>query len=126
MIKSTFIASIIDLLLDVDGDGLALRKQIPYLSENEHDFTGSGVFVSFLHEDGISQYRLPDEAAVLTGVLIRSTELTAEAEAILHVRGGIIDNLEIWSTDGYYADKEPTSYELRQVWKGSHGRMIKK
>jgi hypothetical protein len=45
LIQSDYIKDLLDLLLDVDDDGIQARKQIPFLSEMHFDYTGSGLFV---------------------------------------------------------------------------------
>jgi hypothetical protein len=124
MIKSKFIASLLELLSDGDSDGLLLKRQLPYLTEKEYEYTGSGLFIRFNHTKEILNFKLLTETSVYNGVWIKSKELTEEAEAILHIKDGMIDYLEIWSFDGNYPSKELDSYELRQVWKDSPGKVI--
>jgi len=61
----------------------------------------------------------------LNGVEIESSELELGAEAMVIIKNGLIDYLEIWSYNGEYPEKELTSYTLTQQWIGSPGRQIK-
>lgn len=123
MIKSKFIVFIFDLLLDYD-DAVAFKKQVPYLSETDIEYTGVGAFISFSHTEEIYQHRVETDAVVFDGVWINSKELTAESEAMVHIKDGIIDYIEIWSFDGNYPKKELETYELKQVWQGSPEKVI--
>lgn len=115
MITNQFIADILDLVLDEQGDGLALRKQIPFLIEDEHDYTGMGVFISFAHHDGIEPYKLSNDRSIeLNEVDIKSSDLATGGSAVVHVNEGVIDCIEIWAHDGNYPDQELSDYTLSQ------------
>ncbi|WP_276134309.1 hypothetical protein [Polluticoccus soli] len=114
MITNQFITDILDLVLEEDSNGLALRKQIPYLIEDEHDYTGMGVFISFAHHEGIEPYRLGNETIELNEVDLKSSELASGGAAVVHVNEGLIDCIEIWANDGNYPDGELTDYTLSQ------------
>jgi len=47
MIRSRFILNILDLLLDGDEIGKAIRPQMDYLTDVDYNYTGVGVFVKF-------------------------------------------------------------------------------
>lgn len=116
MIQSGLILDILNLLLDAeDVDGHA-KLQVETLTERDFNYTGSGVFVSFSHDEEINKLRLDEEELVLNGVEIQSSELTAGAEATVFFKDGLIDHLEIWSHDGNYPDKELADYMLKRTW----------
>ncbi len=124
MIQSNFISDILDLLLDGDKDGLLLRKQLPYLTEQEYDYTGAGLFVSFTHSDNIYDFRLTSDITLINGVDIKSSALSIEADATVFIKDGIIDYLEVWSKTGDYPKDELSDYVLTQVWKDSPQRQV--
>lgn len=74
MIKSKYISTILELLLDDGIDGIKAKSQIKFLTDIEYDYTGSGVFVMFKHELGIKNPISESEKIVLGGVIIESTE----------------------------------------------------
>jgi hypothetical protein len=124
MIKSAFILNILDLLLDGDKEGKAIRPQIEYLTESEYDYTGVGLFLNFQKTEEILNYKYPEDRVILDGVTITSPEIKIGASAILFLNSGIIDYLEIWSYDGEYPRKELTSYVLKQEGTYTTGRQI--
>lgn len=124
MIKSKFISHIVDLLLDGDAEGTATRPQMQFLTDEGYVYTGSGLFVSFLHSEEIIQYKSNKEDLVLNGVKITSTEFSIEAEASLFFKNGIIDYLEIWCYQGDYPHQDLTTYTLTQIWDNSPGRQV--
>jgi hypothetical protein len=124
MIQSRFIADILDLLLDGDEDGVALRSQIPFLTDSDYEYTGSGLFVSFSHSESISQFKLISNTAVTHGVEIKSSELELGADTTLFISEGMVSTLEIFAYDGNYPEKELTDYVLTQIWNGSLQRQI--
>jgi hypothetical protein len=116
VIKSNYISNILNQLLDHDKDGLFARQQIPFLTDLNFEYTGSGLFVSFDHTIGIERYKTENQNLVLDGVKITSDEYQIEAQAILFFKDGLIDNLEIWCYKGDYPKSDPTSYVLAQTW----------
>lgn len=126
MIKSKFILEIMDLLLDGENDELMIRHQLDCLTDENYDFTGSGLFVTFSHNDNISTKRIQKDNLILNGVLIKSSELEIGADAAVFITNGIIDYLEIWSLSGDYPKRELTDYVLTQVWEDSPKRQITK
>jgi len=126
MISSKFILDILDLLLDGDEAGKTLRPQIDYLTDAKYNYTGVGVFVTFLSSTGIENYRYPEDKVVLDGVSITSTELgILGASTILFVSNGVLDTLEIFSYDGGYPRRELSDYTLKQEGNLGFGREIK-
>lgn len=118
MIKSKYILDILDLLLDGDDLGRSARLQIDFLTEENYNYTGVGLFVIFDHASGIEQYRIKTENAVINGVEIKSAALEIGAEAMVSINNGLIDHLEIWSYSGNYPAKELSNYTLTQAWTG--------
>ena len=114
------------LLLDGDKDGLEVKKQRDFITENQVNYTGVGVFISFSCEPEIEKFKASKQDLVLNGVTIKSPELKVGADSTLFFKNGIIDYLEIWSYDGEYPKNELKEYELKQEWKGSPGQEIKK
>jgi hypothetical protein len=95
VIKSAYILDILDLLLDGDAEGTFSRGQIQFLSEEEYEYTGGGLLLSFSHTDDIFQFRSRNPNLTLDGVKIVSTEFSIEAEATLFFKNGIISNLDL-------------------------------
>jgi hypothetical protein len=126
MIKSKFIIDILDLLLDGDDDGLILRHQLDYLTDENYNYTGNGLFVTFSHNDSVSKKRIKKDNLVLNGVLIKSSDLEIGADSKVFITKGIIDYIEIWSQSGDYPKRELTDYVLSQAWNGSPKRQITK
>ncbi|HTK17858.1 MAG TPA: hypothetical protein VL442_00010 [Mucilaginibacter sp.] len=126
MIKSTYIADVVDLLLDGAADADTCRPQIELLSDTIYGCTSGGAFVSFSHNEDIAQYKSRDESGVLDGVKITSADFEFEADATLYFRNGIIHNMEIVCKQGSYPRRDLTKYILTQVWNGAPGRIISK
>jgi hypothetical protein len=124
MIQSTFILIILDLLLDGDETGKAIRPQIEYLTDVHYDYTGVGVFVKFMVSKEAEKYRYKEDRVILDGVVIRSPEIKIGASATLFINSGLIDYLDIWSYDGEYPRKELSSYTLTQEGTYASGRTI--
>ena len=124
MIKSKYIADIMDLLLDGDTEGLYARNQLPFITEENFDYTGGGLFVSFLYNDEIINYKIIKTDLVLNGVKIQTTEFPIEADATLFFKDGLINYLEIWCYLGDYPQQDLTKYTLTQIWKNSPNRII--
>jgi len=126
LIQSDYIKDLLDLLLDVDNDGIQARKQIPFLSEMHFDYTGSGLFVFFESTQGIENYRVEKVNLVLDGVIIQSEGCHFSAQGILFFKNGFIDYLEIWCYEGEYPQTELKTYTISQVWNNSKNRIITK
>ena len=124
MIKSKYIYDILDLLLDGDEEGISGREQLSLITENDFEYTGSGVFVNFSHDSEIENYKLPSESLILNGVLIETTEFPLEAEATLFFTDGKINYLEIWCHYGEYPKQDLKKYTLTQKWKNSPAKRI--
>lgn len=126
MIKSTYIADVVDLLLDGAEDGAVCRQQIALISDTIYGYTSSGAFVSFSHPDDIDQYKSANEDGILNGVKITSPTADFEAQATFYFRKGVVHNLEISCAGGNYPRRDLTSYTLTQVVDGTAGRQIVK
>jgi hypothetical protein len=125
MLKSKFIADILELLLDGDSYGIKTKPQIDFITESDYEYTGNGVFIGFEHTNGIEKYRFEEVDLIIDGVEIKSSELEIGANCTLFFSNGIIDNLEIWNYGGTYPNTELKDYELTQIWEGSEGKKIK-
>ncbi|MFV0535833.1 MAG: hypothetical protein ACK5M3_00505 [Dysgonomonas sp.] len=126
MIKSQFVLDILDLLLDGEN-GKFLVPQLDYMFDSDYNYTRSGCFVTFTHSEDIVKYRSKEDF-LFDGVKIESSELDGRADAILFMKDGIIDYLEIWSFDANYnyPSIELMTYTLIQEWNGSPQRVIKR
>jgi hypothetical protein len=124
MISSKYILNILELLLDGDEAGKALRSQINFLTDVEYEYTGVGLYVTFQSTDGIENWKYKEDKIILDGVSITSTELGIGASATVFVSNGVIDYLEIWSYDGEYPKRELSNYTLKQEGDFGTGREI--
>jgi len=124
MIRSRFILNILDLLLDGDEIGKAIRPQMDYLTDVDYNYTGVGVFVKFTSSEKAEKYKYEEDRVILDGVTIRSPEIIIGATATPFLTGGIIDYLNIWSYDGECPRKELSSYTLTQEGTYASGRTI--
>ena len=124
MVQSQYISDILELLLDGDEDGLLAKQQLPFIADNEYEYTGGGLFVNFNHAGGILEFKLPKNDLVLHGVKIATTEYPIEADATLFFTDGLIGYLEIWCYAGDYPKQDLTKYTLTQVWENSPNRTI--
>ncbi len=116
MIDSIFISDILNNIIEGETESHLLKSQINYLTIEKLNYTGTGVFVEFQNDINIENYRI-DKDCVLNGLDIKSQELDIDAEAILFIRNGLIDYLEIWSRRENYPNYELRNYELIQTWK---------
>jgi len=124
MINSKYISDILDLLLDGDNEAIAVRPQLKYLTDSKYDYTGSGLFVTFSHSDGIEKHKYSKDDLVLLGVKITTSEYAIEADGSVFLKNGFIDNLEIWCYKGDYPQKDLTKYTLSQAWNNSPAKQI--
>jgi hypothetical protein len=122
MIASKYILEILDLLLDGDAYGKALRPQIGYLTDAVYDYTSVGLFVTFHTSKGIEDFKHEEEKLILDGVSITSTELGIGASATIFINMGFIDYLELWSYDGEYPQRELSDYTIKQEGNFGTGR----
>ena len=128
MIQSEFIKNILDLTFDNYEFSDLLRKQIPFLSELDRNYTGSGVFVNFVSDKEIEGYKIDTDKVtnfdtdgnaieILNGVEIRNDSLDILADASVYLTNGLIDSVEIWNKNGQdYLLTDPEHYELHQIW----------
>jgi hypothetical protein len=125
MIKSLYIKNIMDLLVDSDEFGVLYRPQLDYITDDKYDYTnGSGLFVTFTTNDKINTLPQNKDTNVIDGVTIKSIENGLVAKAILHIKNGLIDSLEIWCATNNYPDHDLKKYTLQQDWVGSSNRQI--
>jgi hypothetical protein len=124
MITSKYILDILELLLDGDNDGITARGQLAFSSEDNFEYTDSGLFVRFSHSDGISKYKASKQDLILNGIKIQTTEYPIEADATLFFKDGLITYLEIWCYLGNYPKQDLTKYTLTQIWENSPNKTI--
>lgn len=125
MIQSTLILNILDLTFDGYEYAELLRKQIPFLTEGEKEYTGTGLFIDFIAEEGIYKYRITgNDNERINGVEIRNEELNILADADVCLKNGIIEYIEIWNKLDVYPSIEPEHYELHQAWLAPEKRRI--
>jgi hypothetical protein len=124
MVKSKYISDIFELLLDGDNEGIIAKNQLPYITEENFDYTGGGLFVRFSHSDGIAKHRVLKSDLILNGVKIETTEYPIEADATLFFTDGLIDYLEAWCYLGDYPKQDLTKYTLTQNWENSPKKTI--
>lgn len=114
-----------DLLVDGDEYGRLLRPQLTHLVDDNYDYTnGAGLFVTFKHDDKITPIKHDKDINVIDGVTITTIDKILEAKAILHIKRGLIDNLEILCVTHNYPEKDLEKYILKQEWVGSPNRQI--
>lgn len=128
MINSQYILDILDLVFDDHSERDLLRKQVSFLTVTDIDYTGIGAFVNFSADDQIQQFKLDTSNAttfdiegnptsMVDGVEIKNSDLLILADAIVHLKNGIIDHLEIWNKCGEdYVPTDPEHYQLDQMW----------
>jgi hypothetical protein len=124
MVKSKYISDILKLLLDGDSEGLSAKNQLPFIVDENFEYTGSGLFVSFLHTDEIVNHKVIKPDLILNGVKIQTTEFPIEASATLFFKDGLINYLEIWCYLGDYPKQDLTKYTLTQIWGNSPTKII--
>ena len=128
MIKSQYILDILDLAFDDHSESSLLRNQIQFLTINKIDHTGIGAFIHFSSDNRIQQFKLDtsnvtnfdihgNSIDIIDGIEIINSELSILADAIIHLKNGIIDHLEIWNKSGInYVTEDPEHYQIDQVW----------
>jgi hypothetical protein len=136
MIQSQYILDIFDLSFDDHKASNLLRKQVEFLTVSETEHTGIGLFISFSANSDILNYKAIRELSVnekanneifemVDGVEIKNDAQSILADAIVHLKEGIIDCLEIWNKNGEnYPLIEPEHYELTQNWLGDRDSRI--
>ncbi len=122
MVRSKFIADILDLLLD--GDELA--AQLPFIEEKEVEYTGRGYVVLFKHLPGIEKDARGGEYCH-EAVEITSPEYGGNQDAgfiELWTRDGLIDYLQFIGHYDNYPARDLKNYTIKQAWAGCPGRQI--
>ena len=126
MIASQLILDIFDLIFDGHKSKDLLDKQINYLSVGKLDHTGVGLFIHFTKDNKIYSYKIIYESGSMTtdnqginelliGVELKNADLNILADVIVHIKDGIIDNLEIFQKyHSSYPMTEPEHYEIYQ------------
>lgn len=57
MLKSKFIADILELPLGRDHDRIRGKYRVEFITKSDYEYTNSGVFIGFEHKTGIEKYR---------------------------------------------------------------------
>lgn len=129
MIQSRYILDLLDLLFDDHKASHLLNKQIEYLSVGDTEHTGMGLFINFNPDAGIDDFRVPkklllnntdskDVLEMINGLEIINESQKILADAIVHLKDGLINTLEIWNKGGSeYPVTEPLHYKLHQSWR---------
>jgi hypothetical protein len=107
------------------------------VAEIEH--TGVGLFINFISDKEIEAFKVdrklladestdPNVLEIIDGVEIKNESQNILADAIVHLKNGIIDSLEIWNKNGdNYPLIEPEHYEMTQTWRDvSQNKIIRK
>lgn len=139
MIQSKYILDILDLTFDKFEFEHLLRKQILFLTEHKREYTGVGLYVYFIGDKEIENFKIPTDKIlnfdidgnpieILDGVEIKNERLNVFADTTIYIKNGLIDYVEIWNKNGgNYPREELTSYELTQGWlENSKNRTIKR
>lgn len=124
MVKSKYISDILDLLLDGDNEGLSARQQLPFIIEDNLDYSGGGLLVRFSHSYEITKHKVNKQDLILNGVKIQTTEYPIEADATLFFKDGLLNYLEIWCYLGDYPNQDLTKYTVTQIWNNSPNKTI--
>ena len=139
MIQSKYILDILDLTFDKFEYEDLLRQQILFLTEEKREHTGVGIYVYFISDKEIENFKIPTDKTlsfdidrnpteILDGVEINNEKLKVLANTAVHLTNGFIKYVEIWNKNGEdYPLEELTSYELTQCWlDNSKKRTIKR
>jgi hypothetical protein len=134
LITSQYILDIFDLSFDNHSESDLLRKQISFLTVADIDHTGIGAFIHFSADEQIQQYRLDisnatnfdiegNATSMVDGVEIKNPDLSILADAIIWLKNGLIDHLEIFNKSGEkYVLTDPEHYQLDQAWLDNNKR----
>jgi hypothetical protein len=126
MITSQLILDTFNLIFDGHKSRELLDKQINYLSIGKLDHTGVGLFIHFTKDTNIYSYKINEESGSKTtdnqglnepliGIELKNKDLNILADVIVHIKDGIIDNLEIFQKyHSSYPMTEPEHYEIYQ------------
>ena len=110
---------VIDVSLEGELYEEQLRRQLELLTISEEKYTDSGLFTYFYADDKISKLKLSKSQIKNMGVVFINIELINKqlnilADVIIHMKDGIIDNVEIWNKTGVnYPKEELLTYELK-------------
>ena len=115
------VRDILDLAFDAPDAPAELREQLLHVRELEHEPTGVGYFVYFMHAPAELH---SDSQGSWDGPDLECTGLADHAQTIVHLKNGFIDNLEVWSVSGDFPKELPASYRLTQNWHGAPARWI--
>ena len=128
MIKSQLLLDTFDLIFDELKSTDLLQKQIQYLTIGETEHTRVGLFINFIKEENILNYKAEyenfsnilengDVCERLDGVELKNEELDILADISVNLKNGIIDYFEIFVKNGNdYPHIELEHYEIYQSW----------
>ncbi|WP_276479360.1 hypothetical protein [Paraflavitalea pollutisoli] len=123
MIQSRIVTDILELALDGDEADRLLYAQLPFLQEDDYEYTGYGLFISFTHTAGIMQHKYVKSQARLNGVELVSKKVEGVAQVDVVIADYLIKYIEISMVE-HYPNHELQEYTLTQTWIGSPGRQI--
>lgn len=129
MITDSFLVDIFELMLD-DPPYERFKCQLEQLDVDDVDYTGIGTFINFKKSSDFPIDYIGEngsEQIVLEGVNIYNAELNIEAYVLLYITKGIINQLEIFNSNGEdFPQSYPTKYIMIQTWKNSNCKTIEK
>jgi hypothetical protein len=94
MIKSKLIASVLLKFSEYNQELSVLPEQIKYLTENEFEYTGSGLFVDFIIDETAYKYPIYSNI-IFSGAYVYSPKVICGAETLLKFEKGVISSLEM-------------------------------
>ncbi len=102
MIESKYILDILDLAVDEYVAEHRLRKQIDCLTLRDTEHTGIGLYINFTPDNKIKAIKIEigESTEVLTGHEIKVDSENIVADAIVHLKDGIINYLELFNKNG--------------------------
>ena len=118
------IADIVKLALDAKDTPAGLHEQFAFIEEGSREHTGVGMYVYFKHQPGIESHRLEDDSP-WEGPSLERPGMAGYATTMIHLKGGIVDNLEIYAVEGVFPTDEIIDYSLKQTWIGSARKWIR-
>ena len=117
MITSEFILNILNLTLVDNDETELLKSQIPFLTIRKLEHKGIGLYIYFEKQPQIHRYCTNLKDTPLTGLEIKNEKENVLADAIVYIKDGLLDYIEIFNKNGNdYPIIELTNYEMYQTW----------